>query len=214
MNDTLDATAGNGGSLDAQQAAQLLGQATHQARRQFEQFPPWFSAVRGIAALVAYGAVWLDVRGQHPYAHPTSALIPVGIGFGVICATLAVVLSRRATTGVTGKTPMHPAETAIMGVIWVGVFVILGVMAGVGVSHSIVYGVYPAAVPLIAAGLAWAGIMARRANWLAVAEALATVVVGAVAVAAGPAGCWLVVGVGLCVVLLVRSALVARSQRA
>jgi hypothetical protein len=39
-------------------------------------------------------------------------------------------------------------------------------------------------------------------------------VVGAVAVATGPVWAWLVAGVGLCVVLLGRSAIVARSQRA
>jgi hypothetical protein len=215
MNDTLDTTAAdNGGAFDAHQAAQILGQASEQARRQFEPFPPWFSAARGIAALLAYGAVWLNVRGQHPYAHPTAALIPVGIGFGVVCATMAIVLARRATAGVTGKTRLRPAEIAIVSVIWVGVFVALGLLAGYGVSNSIVYGVYPAGVPLIAAGLAWAGIMATRADWLAVTEALALVVVGAVAVATGPVWAWLVVGVGLCVVLLSRSAIVARRQRA
>jgi hypothetical protein len=215
MNDTFDAAAAeNGGTLDAQQAAQILGQASQQARRQFEQSPPWFSAARGLAALIAYGAVWLDVRGQHPYAHPTAALIPVGIGVGIACATMAIVLARRATEGVTGKTPLRPAEIAIMSVAWVGVFVALGLLAGFHASHSIIYGVYPAGVPLIVAGLAWAGIMAMRADWLAVAEALAVVVVGAVAVAAGPIWAWLVVGVGLCAVLLVRSAIVARKQRA
>ena len=93
-------------------------------------------------------------------------------------------------------------------------FVVLGLLAGHGVSDSIVYGVYPAGVPLMAGGLAWAGIMATRANWLAVVVALALVVVGAVAVATGPVWAWLVAGVGLGVVLLVRSAIVARSQRA
>jgi hypothetical protein len=215
VNDTFDAVAAeNGGTFDAQQAAQILGQASQQARRQFEQFPPWFSAARGVAALAAYGAVWLDVRGQHPYAHPTAALIPVGIAFGVVCATMAVVLARRATSGVSGKTPLRPAEIAIVALAWIGVFVVLGLLAGYGVSHSIVYGVYPAAVPLIAVGLPWAGIMAKRGNWLAVVEALALVVVGAVAVATGPIWAWLVVGLGICVVLLVRSAIVARNQRA
>lgn len=215
MNDTLDAAAsGGGGTFDAQQAAQVLGQTSQQARRQFEQFPPWFSAARGIAALLAYGAVWLDVRGQHPYAHPTAALIPVGIGLGIVSATMATVLARRATSGVTGKTPLRPAEVAIVSVIWLGIFVVLGLLAGYGVSHSIVYGVYPAAAPLVAVGLAWAGIMARRGNWLAVAESLALVLVGVAAVATGPVWAWLVVGVGLFVVLLGRSAIVARSQRA
>jgi hypothetical protein len=127
---------------------------------------------------------------------------------------MAIVLARRATTGVTGKTPLRPAEIAIVSVIWAGVFVVLGLLIANGVSHSIVYGVYPAGVPLIAGGLAWAAIMAMRVNWLAVAEALALVVVGAVAVATGPVWAWLVVGAGLCIVLLGRSAIVARSQRA
>jgi len=121
MNDTLDpAAAGNGGTFDAQQAAQILGQTSQRARRQFEQFPPWFSAARGIAALLAYGAVWLNVRGQHPYAHPTAAVIPVGIVFGIVCAILAIVLARRASTGVTGKTPLRPVEIAIVLVISTG----------------------------------------------------------------------------------------------
>jgi hypothetical protein len=214
MNDTLDAAADNGGSFDARQAAQILGQTSQQARRQFEQFPPWFSAARGIAALLAYGAVWLNVRGQHPYSHPTAALTPVGIGFGLVCAAMAIVLARRATTGVTGKTPLRPAEIVIVSVTWAGVFVVLGLLAADGVSNSIAYGVYPAGVPLIAGGLVWAGIVARRANWLAVAEALALVVVGAVAIAAGPVWAWLIVGAGLCVVLLGRAAIVARNQRA
>ena len=32
----------------------------------------------------------------------------------------------------------------------------MGALAGAGVSDAIVYGLYPAAVPLIAAGVAWA----------------------------------------------------------
>jgi hypothetical protein len=215
MNDTFDATAAeNGGTFDAKEAAQILGQTDQQARRQFEQSPPWFSAARGIVALLGYGAVWLNVRGQHPYAHPTAVLIPVGILVGVVCATMGIVLAKRATTGVTGKTPLRPAEIAIVSVVWVGVFVVMGLLAAYGVSHSVIYGVYPAGVPLIAGGLSWAAIMAMRANWPAVVEPLAVVVVGAAAVAAGPVWAWLIVGVGLCVVLIARSAIVARNQRA
>lgn len=208
------ATAGNGGSFDPRQAAALLGQTTQQARRQFEPSPPWFLAVRAVMVLVAYGAVWLSVRGQHPYTHPTVAALPGVFAFVVVNLGAAVLLARRATAGVSGRSQLRPAEIAVMAVVWVGVFAVMGVLAGAGVSDTIVYGIYPAAVPLIAAGLAWAGIMAARANWRACGTALAVAVVGAVGVFAGPVGAWAVVGVGLCVVLLASAAVIAWRQRA
>jgi hypothetical protein len=56
MNQTPDyVTAGNGGNFDPQQAAALLAQTTHRARRQLEPYPPWLLAV--VVAVV--GAVGL-----------------------------------------------------------------------------------------------------------------------------------------------------------
>lgn len=208
------ATAGNGGSFDPRQAAALLGQTTQQARRQFEPSPPWFLAVRAVMVLVAYGAVWLSVRGQHPYTHPTVAALPGVFAFVVVNLGATALLARRATAGVSGRSRLLPAEIAVMAVVWVGVFAVMGVLASAGVSDTIVYGIYPAAVPLIAAGLAWAGIMAARANWRACGTALAVAVVGAVGVFAGPVGAWAVAGIGLCVVLLASAAVIAWRQRA
>jgi hypothetical protein len=206
--------AGNGGSFDPRQAAGLLGQTTQQARRQFEPSPPWFLVIRAVMVLVAYGAVWLSVRGQHPYTHPTAAALPGVFAFVVVNLGATVVLARRATAGVSGRSRLRRGEIAIMAVVWVGVFVVMGVLPGAGVSDAIVYGIYPAAVPLIAAGLAWAGIMAARANWRACGTALAVAVVGAVAVFAGPAGAWAVAGAGLFAVLLGSAAVIAWRQRA
>ena len=45
----------------------LLDQTTQQARRQFEPSQPWLLAIRAVGVLAALGAVWLNVRGQHPY---------------------------------------------------------------------------------------------------------------------------------------------------
>jgi hypothetical protein len=214
MNPTPDATtAADGGNFDPRQAAALLDQTTQQTRRRVEPYPPWLLTIRAFIALVAYGAVWLSVRGQHPYNHPTAAVIPVVAVLVVVNFVATVTVAKRATTGLTGRSRLRPAEIAAMAVVWIGVFVVLGVLAGAGVSHSVVYGIYPAAVPLIAAGLVWAGIMAARANWRACWTALAVAVVGAVAVFAGPAGAWAVAGVGLCVVLLGTAAAIAWRQR-
>jgi hypothetical protein len=206
-------TGGNGGSFDPQQAAALLDQTTQQARRRIEPYPPWLLTIRAVIALAIYGAVWLSVRGQHPYNHPTAAIIPVVAVLVIVNFVATVTVAKRATVGVSGRSRLRPAEIAAMAVVWVGVFVVLGILAGDGVSHTIVYGIYPATVPLMAAGLAWAGIMAARANWRACGTGVAVAVVGAAGAFAGPTGAWAVVGVGLCLVLLGTAAAIAWRQR-
>jgi hypothetical protein len=201
------------GSFDPRQAAALLDQTTRQTRRRIEPYPAWLYVIRAFIALAGYGAVWLSVRGQHPYHHPTAAVIPVVAGLAVVNLIAVVTVARRATAGVAGRSRLRPAEIAIAAVAWIGVFAVLGVLAGAGVSHSVVYGTYPAAAPLMAAGLAWAGIMAARRSWRPCGAAAATAVVGAASALAGPAGAWAVAGAGLCAVLLASAAVIARRQR-
>jgi hypothetical protein len=215
MNDTRKvATAESAGDFDARAAAAMLDQTTVQARRQFEPYPPWLLAIRAVLALIVYGALWLSVRGQHPYSHPTAAVIPVGVGVGIVNLLATLAVAKRATAGIGGRSRLRTAEIGVVLAVWIGVFVVMVGMADAGVGNRIVYGLYPATAPLIVAGLAWAGIMAARAEWRACATGLAAAAVGAVALSAGPAGAWAVVGVGLCVTLLVRAAEIALRQRA
>jgi hypothetical protein len=214
MNPAFDTAGDNGGDFDPRQAAALLNQTTQQARRQLEPSPPWLLAVRAVLALAGYGAIWLSVRGQHPYLHPTSALIPVGIGVGVVNVIAVTVVGKRAAAGVTGRTRFRPAEIAIAIAIWFAVFAVMAGLAGAGVSDRIVYGLYPAAAPLIVAGLIWAAMMAARQNWRQVFPSLAAVVIGAASLLAGPAGAWAVCAVSLFVLLLASAAVVAWRQRA
>ena len=213
MNSRPDATAGNGGTFDPRQAAALLDQATRQARRQLEPAQPWLLVIRAVVVLAVFGAVWLNTRGQHPYQHPTAAIIPVVIAFGLLNLIATVTVARRATAGLSGKSRLRPAEIAVLAVIWVGADAAMAPMAIAGVSNAVVWGLYPVTVPLIAAGLAWAGIMAARADWLNCGAGLAVAVTGAVALAAGPAAAWVVAGVGLCVTLLGTAAVIVRQQR-
>jgi hypothetical protein len=213
MTPTYDATENNGGEFEPRQAAALLNQTTQQAKRQLEPFPPWLIAIRAFLALIGYGAIWLSVRGQHPYLHPTSALIPVGIGIGVVNVIAVAVVAQRATTGVIGRARFRPAELAAAVVVWVGVLAVLGVMIGAGVSNGIVYGLYPAAAPLIVAGGGWAILKAVQRNWRQAATAAAAAVIGALSLLAGPRGCWAVCAVGLFVLMLISAAVVARRRR-
>lgn len=214
MNPTPDtATADNGGNFDPQQAAALLDQTTQQTRRRLEPFPPWLLVIRSGIALVAYGTLWLSVRGQHPYNAPTTAVIPVVVGLGVVNLVATLAIAKHRTAGVSGRSRLHPAEIALMAAIWIGVFVAMVPMASDGVSHSIVFGLYPATAPLLAGGLGWAAITAARANWRALGTAAAVVIIAVAAVYAGPVGAWAVDGVGLCLVLLGSAAAIAWRQR-
>jgi hypothetical protein len=198
--------AGRAATFDPREAEVLLARTTLSARRDFEPDPPWLLTTRAVLALVAYGAVWLSVRGQHPYRHPTAALIPVGIAVGAVSVVATIVMAKRASAGVSGRPRLRAAEIVIVAALWAALFVAMAVMAVDGVSDRIVYGLFPATVPIIVAGLTWSGITAARADWRACAAGLVTAAVGAVAWFAGPAGAWAVVGVGVCVILLERAA--------
>jgi hypothetical protein len=215
VNPTPDSTAsaGNGGSFDPRQAAALLDQTTQLTRRRLEPAQPWLLVIRAVMVLAVCGAVWLNVRGQHPYQHPTAALIPVVIAFGILNLVATVTVARRATAGLSGRSRLRPAEIAVLAAIWIGVFAAMAALPGAGASNAFVYGTYPVTVPLIAAGLAWAGITAARADWRRCGTGLAVALTGAVALSAGPAGAWAVAGVGLCVTLLGYAAVIVWQQR-
>jgi len=206
-------TAGEGGGLNPREAATLFEQTRLQARRQFEPAPPWLLVTRAAMVLATCGAVWLSVRGQHPYQGPTAAVLPVVFAFVAVNLGATLVVAKRATSGVSGRSRLRRAEIIVLAVAWVAVFVVMGVLAGAGVSRPIVYGLYPTTVPFIVVGLAWAAIMASRANWRSCGTGLAVAVVGAAGAFAGPAGAWAVAGLGLFVVLVGNAAAVAWRQR-
>jgi hypothetical protein len=207
MNHTPGA-AGDGGAFDPQQAAALLDQTTRQARRQLEPSPPWLLVIRAMLVLAALGAIWLSVRGQHPYRGPTAADIPVLVAFIVVNFAATVAVRQRAMTGVRGRSRFSQGEIAVLVLAFVAAVV---AMAGLGTA-GVSFATYPTSV-LVIPGLAWTVLMAARANWRGLATGLAIVVIGIVGAFAGPAGAWAVAGVGLCAVLL-GSAAIAWRQRA
>ncbi len=202
------ASAGNGGTFDPRQAAALLDQATGQARRQLAPSPPWLLAARAVAVLAACGAVWLSVRRQHPYQGPTAADIPVLAAFIVLNFAATVAVRERALAGVRGTTRLRPAEITVLAAAWAAVPVLIWALSASGVSFAL----HPTTV-LIIPGLAWAGVMAARANWRPAGTGLALAAIGAAGALAGPAGAWAVAGAGLCAVLLGNAAALAWRQR-
>lgn len=214
MNDSADtAAAENGGTFDPQLAAALLDQTTQQSRRKFAPSPPWLLVIRAVLVLGALGTVWLTVRGQHPYTGPTAAAIPVVFAFVVVNFGATVAVRRRATAGVSGRSRLSRAEVTVLAVAWAAVIAVMPALAAAGVSHAFVYGQYPLTVPLIVAGLAWAGITAARADWRGCGTGLAVAITGVAGTFAGPAGAWAVADIGLCITLLGSAAAVAWQRR-
>jgi hypothetical protein len=210
MNYTYDTMAtGNGGPLGPEQAAALLDQTTQQARRKFQPSPPWLLVTRAVMVLAALGAIWLSVRGQHPYRGPTAEDIPILIAFIVVNFAATVAVRRHATAGVTGRSRFSQGEITVLVLAIAAGVVALVVLGTAGVDFA----TYPTSV-LVIPGLAWAVLMAARANWRGLATGLAIVVIGVVGAFAGPAGAWAVAAVGLCAMLLGSAAAVAWQQRA
>ena len=212
---TTSATTSDGDELDPTEAAAILAQATRQAKLEFDPTPPWRLVAMAFVALLAFGAIWLSVRGQHPYGGPSAWALVVTYALVAGLIGISVSTVKRATTGVTGPSvrQRHTVIAAIV-VVYIAVYVFMGALKYLGVSHAIFYGMYPAVGPLIIVGGAMAGVAAAKENWLDLGTALAVVSAGAICAYAGPVGVWLAVGISLFVIVSARAAVLAWRRRA
>jgi hypothetical protein len=217
MNGTHDtnetAMAGNGDGFDPQQAAALLEQTEREARRKLDPFPPLLSLLNAAAVFVAYGAVWLSVRGQHPYKGPNGAALAVLYIVVIAVAVVGLRITARAYAGVRGRSRPRPAEIVVLATAWIVVYVVQGALYHAGASHAIVYGIYPATAPLIIVGLTGAALSGSRADWPTFGGALTVAVIATGGMYAGPAGAWLVAGAGLATALLVHATVKSWQRR-
>jgi hypothetical protein len=215
MNGTPDTstTAGNGGHFDPQEAAALLDQTTQQTRRRISPAQPWLLAIRAVGVLLVLGACWLNVRGQHPYSGPTSAVLPFVWGFVILNFAATVGVRRYATTGVSGRSRFRPAEIVVLTLAWIVVLPLIAALHHAGVSNAAAYSLIPLTMPLILAGLTFAAIGAARGNWLTFGEGLGVAATGVAGLLAGAAGAWAADAVGLCLVLLGTAAVIIWQNR-
>jgi hypothetical protein len=205
---------GDDEGLDPGGAARLLVQTQRQAQRGFDFRSPQLSLLAAAVALAAFGAVWLSVRGQHPYKGPTPAGLAVLYAVVAIRIASVVFAHRRAQAGVSGRSVQRlRSEGAALGVALLAVYVVMAALAVNGASDGVVYGVYVATATMLVLGVFWAARSAVREDWRELGVAIAVILVAAGSAFAGPRGVWLSDGVGLCVVLLAYGALQARLLR-
>ena len=198
-----NATVDEGGGFDPRAAARLLEQTTRRAKRQFEFPSPLLSLIQAAALLAAYGAIWLSVRGQNPYSGPSGTALLELYAFVGVAAVAVGLDGRRARAGVSGRSSQQGWMRAIpFMAAFLVVYVLMGALRFDGFSTAIVYGIIPAAGPLITVGAAAAGYAAARDDWQMLGLAIAVVAIGAGSAFAGPSGVWGVAGVGLCALLV------------
>ena len=202
-----------GGGFDPCQAAALLDQATRQARRQFTPLTSALLAFRAVLALVVFGGCWLSVRGQHPYTgHISGWAIAVAVVLVVINIGWTAWAIGRAGTGVSGPAQRKwQAWTVIMTAAWIIGYAITAPLYHAEVSHP-AWGLYPASAPLLIIGLAGAAVAAAFRYGPLAGTCLAIAVAAAAAGFGGPAGSWLITGIGLCAVFLGIAAFTAWRQ--
>ncbi|HXN04481.1 MAG TPA: hypothetical protein VN895_06585 [Candidatus Acidoferrum sp.] len=195
-----------GGDFDPQAAARLLETTKRRAQRQFEFRTPLLTLIQAAALLAAYGAIWLSVRGQNPYSGPSGAAVVELYAFIAVAAIAVGLEARRVRAGVSHRASREEWTRAVPFIAaFLSVYALMGALRYDGFSFAIVYGILPAAGPLIVVGAAAAGYAAAREDWQLLGLAVAAVAVGAGSAFAGPAGVWGVAGVGLFAVLVCRA---------
>ncbi|MGH2874576.1 MAG: hypothetical protein ACRDL5_19215 [Solirubrobacteraceae bacterium] len=201
-------------AMDPSDAVRLLERTRRQAERDLNFDSPWLTLVAAVAVLAGFGAVWLSVRHQHPFKGPTAAGLSVLYALVAIRLATVAIAARRATTGVTGRSPeRRRAEAAAAVGALLAAYLLMGALAHAGLNHPVVYWMYGVTATLIVLGAFWAGRSATCEDWPALAVSIAVALVAAGSALAGPRGMWLSDGIGLCVVLLAYTALQARLIR-
>lgn len=202
------------GGLDPRAAARLLERTTRQAQRGFDFRSPRLSLLAAAVALIAFGAIWLSVRGQHPYKGPTPAGLVVLYVLVAIRIGTVIYAHRHAQAGVSARSVRRVrAEGAALAVALLAVYVVMAALAVAGANDGIVYGVYVVTATMLVLGTFGAARSAVHEDWQELVVALAIVLVAAGSAFAGPRGGWLSNGLGICVVLLADSAVQAWQLR-
>jgi hypothetical protein len=196
-----------GDAFDPRTAAALLEQTREQAQRQFDIRPPLVMLFMALVVLLCYGDIWVSVRGQHPYVGPSGTALAVLYAIVAVAIVVLLAVRSRASRGIGGRSARQQGAAAIaFGIIWVLVYVFDGALSVAGAGPAIIYGLYPAAAPLIIVGGAAAAYTVAREEWGWSALALAVVALAALAAYTGPATAWGVIGLGFSLLLVARAA--------
>ncbi len=177
--------------MSVQEAAAVVQDARARARSELVISAPLVYAAWGLVWLLGYGAMWLSVRGQHPYTGPSGVSIAAVFVLAGFAVAAVLVIVSRAAAGIGGQSVRH--RRVILATWAAGYLILLLVQAAVSSSVSTRAHAFVAyAGPLVLAGLIyilasvlgrnrpafalgiWLVIAGASCAWLAPAAILAT----------------------------------------
>jgi hypothetical protein len=182
-----DAATGEAG-MDPQDAAFVMRQARERAQRELAVRRPVLFLTWGLVVLVGYGALWLSVRGQHPFHGPAAPAIVTAAALVLVAAVLTARFIDRASSGVGG--PSVPQRgtfvlTLVAGTAALEIFSRAVSQAG---ADRLLVALLRAAAPLLAVGLVFVASSAVNGmlDWPRLALGLWLLAVAAEGAWAGP----------------------------
>ena len=177
--------------MSVQEAAAVVRDARARARRELVISAPLVYAAWGLVWLIGYGAMWLSVRGQHPYSGPSGVSVAAVFVLAGFAIAAVLVIASKAAAGIDGQSVRH---RRIIGSTWAtGYLILLIVQAAISGSVSTrTLAFVSFAGPVLLAGLtyilasalgrnrpafalgAWLVIVGASCAWLAPAAILVT----------------------------------------
>jgi len=168
--------------ISVQEAAAVVQDARVRARRELVISAPLVYMAWGLVWLLGYGAMWLSVRGQHPYSGPSGVSIAAVFVLAGFAVAAVVVIVSRAAAGIDGRSMRY--RRIILAAWAVGYLILLVVQAAIISSVSTrTYAFVAFAGPLLLAGLTYILASAPGRNRTAL-------VLGAWLVIAGASCAW------------------------
>ncbi len=172
-------------ALDPQGAAAILQQARDRARRELAVRRPVLFLIWAVVVFTGYGAMWLSVRGQHPYRGPAWETLLLAFLLFVAAAGASANVVDRAASGVGGRSEL---QRGIFALALLAGFAALEIekqaLATAGASRPVT-ALFGQAIPLLVAGLV---LLASSATASRLDYALLAIGGWLLAVAAG--GAW------------------------
>ena len=164
--------------MSVQEAAAVVRDARARARKELVISAPLVYAAWGLVWLIGYGAMWLSVRGQHPYTGPSGVSIAAVFVLAGFAAAAVLVIIHRSAAGIDGQSVRY--RRIILATWATGYLILLIVQAAISSSVSTRTLTFVAlAGPLLLAGLTYmlAAVLGRNrpafalGAWLVIAGA-------------------------------------------
>jgi hypothetical protein len=202
-----------GTDMDAQDAADIMRRAQDHAAAELTVNRPLLLGRAGLFYLLAYGTVWLTVRGQRPYQGPPGWALGVMAGLVLIAVLTGAAILDRAYSGVGGQSRRRRRNARLsLAVGLVAVWAIEGGLYAAGASIGTV-DLIGASGPILVTGLVIA--FAAPAMWQRSGRGLGGWLIAAAvgSAFASPATVWGIDALAGCAGLLFAAAISSRRGR-